>query len=144
MAEPRAKTVSAGVVVARPEGGTWQLLLLRSWQNWDFPKGMVETGETPLSAAVRETAEETGLTTLDFRWGHDFREVGPYGSRRKIARYYLATTDESHVVLPVSPELGRPEHDEWRWASPERAAQLLPPRLQPVLAWALDVLGATG
>lgn len=141
MAEPRPRTVSAGVVVVRQEAGAWQLLLLRSWQNWDFPKGMVEPGETPLEAAVRETAEETGLTGLDFRWGHDFREVGPYGSRRKIARYYLAATDEARVVLPVAPELGRPEHDEWRWTSPERAGQLLPPRLQPVLAWALGVVG---
>lgn len=29
---------------------------------WQFPAGAVEPGETPEQAAVRETAEETGLT----------------------------------------------------------------------------------
>lgn len=140
MPDRQAKFVSAGVVVARAVEEGWLLLVLRSWQNWDFPKGMVEAGETPLQAAVRETEEETGISGLDFRWGHDFLEVGPYGSRRKVARYYLAETREQEVLLPVSPELGRPEHDEWRWVTPERARQLLPPRLQPVLNWALTRL----
>lgn len=141
MNDKSGKAFSAGVVVVRRLDAEWRLLLLRSWQNWDFPKGMLEPGETPFEAAMRETAEETGLTELDFRWGHDYREVGPYGSRRKIARYYLALTSTEHIELPVSPELGRPEHDEWRWVSPQRAAQLLPPRLLPVLEWALGVLG---
>lgn len=140
MPDRQAKFVSAGVVVARAVEEGWLLLVLRSWQNWDFPKGMVEAGETPLQAAVRETEEETGISGLDFRWGHDFLEVGPYGSRRKVARYYLAETREQEVLLPVSPELGRPEHDEWRWVTPERARQLLPPRLQSVLNWALTRL----
>jgi len=43
---------------------------------------------------------------------------------------------------PVSPELGRPEHDEWRWVSFDEAEHLLPPRLQPILAWARKQLEA--
>ncbi|MCU0841951.1 MAG: NUDIX domain-containing protein [Thiobacillaceae bacterium] len=132
--------MSAGVVVARREGGAWRLLVLRSYRNWDFPKGQVEPGETPLAAALRETEEETTLTGLDFRWGEAYREVGPYGSRRKLARYYLAETNAARVHLPISPELGRPEHDEWRWADFAEAARLLPERLQPVLAWARATL----
>lgn len=141
MSENSGKAISAGVVVVRPADSEWRLLLLRSWQNWDFPKGMLEPGETPFEAAVRETAEETGITDLTFTWGHDYREVGPYGNRRKIARYYLASTARDRIELPPSPELGRPEHDEWRWVTPQRAAHLLPPRLQPVLEWVLDLLG---
>ncbi|PYC82595.1 NUDIX hydrolase [Streptomyces tateyamensis] len=30
--------------------------------SWQFPAGEIETGETPEKAAVRETAEEVGLT----------------------------------------------------------------------------------
>jgi 8-oxo-dGTP diphosphatase len=30
--------------------------------SWQFPAGAIEAGETPEDAAVRETAEETGLT----------------------------------------------------------------------------------
>jgi 8-oxo-dGTP pyrophosphatase MutT (NUDIX family) len=115
-------------------------LLLRAYRNWDFPKGRIEPGETPLIAARRETAEETGLSGLDFPWGEVYVEVGPYGTRRKIARYYLAATDRASVRLPISPELGRPEHHEWRWVNANEAARLLPPRLQPVLAWARGIL----
>ncbi len=132
---PKPGLFSAGVVVVRRENGGWRVLLLRSWRNWDFPKGTVEPGETPLRAAIRETAEESSITELVFRWGEDFCETAPYG-RGKVARYYLAETTRKSITLPVSPELGRPEHHEWRWVSFEQAAALLPPRLQPVLAWA--------
>jgi 8-oxo-dGTP pyrophosphatase MutT (NUDIX family) len=36
----------------------------------------------------------------------------------------------------VSPELGRPEHHEYRWVSRDEAEELLPPRLAAVLEWA--------
>jgi len=132
---------SAGVVVARRDIGGWRLLVLRAYRNWDFPKGMVEPGEAPLDAAIRETAEEAAISDLAFRWGEGFCETAPYG-RGKVARYYLAETAKQAITLPVSPELGRPEHDEWRWISFDEAGRLLPPRLQPILAWARKQLGA--
>jgi hypothetical protein len=46
------------------------------------------------------------------------------------------------VRLPVSPELGRPEHDEFRWVGAAEAHALLNPRLRRVLAWALDRIEA--
>ncbi len=130
---------SAGVVVVRREDAGWRLLVLRAWRNWDFPKGMVEPNETPLAAAIRETAEEASITDLVFRWGEAFCETAPYG-QGKVARYYLAETKQEHITLPISPELGHPEHDEWRWVSFDEAEKLLPPRLQPILAWAGKLL----
>ena len=59
-----------------------------------------------------------------------------------MARYYLAQTTQASVSLPVSPELGRPEHEEWRWVSFDEAGCVLPPRLQPILAWAKGRLEA--
>jgi len=132
---------SAGVVVARRERGEWKILVLRAYRNWDFPKGLIEPGEAPLDAARRETAEETGLADLDFRWGHDSVETEMYGDR-KVARYYLAETTQADVDLPVNPALGFPEHQEYRWVTLEEAGQLLPPRLQPVLHWAKQRLPA--
>lgn len=126
---------SAGVVVVRREDSGWRVLVLRSYRNWDFPKGTVEPNETPLDAAVRETAEESSITDLAFRWGEVFCETAPY-RHGKIARYYLAETTRNAITLPISPELGIPEHHEWRWVNFDQAEKVLPPRLQPVLAWA--------
>lgn len=132
---------SAGVVVARRDTTGWRLLVLRAYRNWDFPKGMLEPGEAPLDAAIRETAEEAAISDLAFRWGEGYCETAPY-RHGKVARYYLAETTQKSITLPVSPELGRPEHDEWRWVSFDEAERLLPPRLQPILAWARKLLEA--
>ncbi len=139
----RRRVLSAGVVIVRGADVGRRVLLLRAYKNWDFPKGMVETGEDPLQGAIREVEEETALTELDFRWGQDYRETAPYG-RGKVARYYLAASDSGEVQLPVSAELGRPEHDEFRWAEYEAARALLPQRLAPVLQWAWNVTATEG
>ena len=130
-----SKTLSAGVVIIRGVDVQRRYLLLRSYRNWDFPKGVVEPGEDPLQAAIREVEEETALTDLDFAWGHEYRETAPYG-RGKVARYYLAMTKQSEVRLPVNPELGRPEHEEYRWVDFPAAHKLLAARLQLILEWA--------
>ena len=130
-----ARRLSASEVIVRGHGEAWRYLILRAYGNWYLPKGRVEPGEDALQAAVREVEEETALTDLRFPWGHGFRETLPYG-RGKVARYYLAASAGRAVRLPVSPELGRPEHDEFRWVDCEEAKALLPPRLHPILAWA--------
>jgi bis(5'-nucleosidyl)-tetraphosphatase len=129
------KILSAGVVVVRRAEDVWHYLVLRAYTYWDFPKGVVGQGEEPLQAAVREVAEETGLSDLVFSWGHDFRETPPYGVG-KVARYYVAETRRSDVILPISRELGRPEHHEHRWAVYEEARALLATRIVPILEWA--------
>ena len=60
--------VSAGGIVFRlADQGTQYLLIKDSYDNWGFPKGHLEDGETPAEAAARETAEETGLAQLALR-----------------------------------------------------------------------------
>jgi 8-oxo-dGTP pyrophosphatase MutT (NUDIX family) len=130
----RAPRLSAGVVVVRQQDGAWRYLLLRAFRHWDFPKGAVEAGERPRDAAVREVAEETGLAALEFRWGDAFCETEPYG-RGKVARYYVADSPAGDVHLLVSPELGCPEHHEYRWLGYREARALLVPRVQRVLDW---------
>lgn len=131
--------LSAGLVVARKHNGQLRLLLLRVYRNWDFPKGCVEAGEAPLDAALRETREEADLNAFDFPWGTGYRETAPY-ARGKVARYYLAESRSGDVRLPINPELGRPEHHAFRWATPTEARNLLPVRLQPILDWALQTI----
>ncbi len=64
--------LSAGVVVLRRVESEWPYLMLRAYRNWDFPKGLVEPDESPLGAARREVAEETGITGLRFTWGETY------------------------------------------------------------------------
>jgi bis(5'-nucleosidyl)-tetraphosphatase len=132
---------SAGIVVVRitPQGPL--ILMLRAYRNWDFPKGTVEPGEEPLAAAIRETAEESGITDLAFDWGTEYFETGPY-SGNKIARYYLARTRSERVVLGVNPLLRRPEHHEYRWVDIAAALMLAAPRVKSVIGWAADRLAA--
>jgi 8-oxo-dGTP pyrophosphatase MutT (NUDIX family) len=130
---------AAGAVVFRRSDRGIRLLVLRAYKNWDFPKGLIEPGEDAPAAARREVLEETGLAELAYPFGDEFKETLPYAGN-KVARYYLAETDAEKIELPVSPELGRPEHHEYRWVSFEEAEDLLPPRLVVVLEWARKTL----
>lgn len=123
------------MVVVRESDDGARFLLLRAYRNWDCPKGLVEPGEDPLQAAIRETAEETGVDDLELAWGEDYVETPPYAGN-KVARYYVARTRTEHVRLPVNPLLGRPEHHEYRWVDLSEAMSLVVPRVQRVIAWA--------
>lgn len=141
----RPVTRAAGIVPVRfdsadPEQAEPRFLLLRAYNYWDFPKGELAPGEAPLDAALREATEETGLDDFRLRWGEDHIETERYG-RGKIARYYLALVKDGEVNLPVSPELGRPEHHEYRWVTPAEARELLNDRVRRVLSWACSQIG---
>lgn len=131
---PRIR-LSAGAAILRLTARGRRYLLLRAYSYWDFPKGEVEAGETPLQAAIREVREETGLDALEFRWGEQYRETAPY-SRGKISRYYLACTAEERVVLAPNPVTGIREHMEYRWLEYPAATALAAPRVKLILEWA--------
>mgnify|MGYP001819901739 FL=1 len=133
--------LSCGIVLARQSDTGWMTLLLRAFHHWDFPKGIREAGEEPMQAAIREVAEETGVTELSFDWGDRFFETGPY-SRGKIARYFIAATSEEYVEMGISPETGEPEHHEWRWVSFDEAYDLGSPRVRQIVQWARQIIGA--
>ncbi len=55
---------SAGAVVFYCDGGKIEYLILqghRGEKRWGFPKGMIEQGEKPQEADLREIKEETGV-----------------------------------------------------------------------------------
>jgi len=69
--------LSAGILLFRQREDRLEVLLVKPggpfWRNkdagaWMIPKGLVEHGETPVEAALREFEEETGtrLTTVPF------------------------------------------------------------------------------
>lgn len=136
-----AQKLSCGVVVVRESESGWVTLLLRAYHHWDFPKGIRESGEDPLNAALREVKEETGIEELFFDWGERYFETGPY-SKGKVARYFLARTLIPDVVMGISPTTGEPEHHEWRWVSFDGAYDLGSPRVRHIVQWARQVIGA--
>jgi 8-oxo-dGTP pyrophosphatase MutT (NUDIX family) len=130
---------SSGVVVVSVVDRKLKFLLLRAYRNWDFPKGLVEAGEEPIEAAIREVREETTLEDISFDWGMVFMDTGPY-NKGKISRYYIARSNETKVLLPVNPELGVPEHHEARWVDYQKALTMVSPRLLPVVRWAYRII----
>lgn len=134
-----SRRFSAGVVVVDAARPPARCLLLRAYRNWDFPKGLIEPGEEPMDAALREVREETGLSGLEFAWGTGFMETGPY-NRGKIARYYIARSEDTEVRLLINPDLGFPEHHEARWVSFEAARAMVSARLLPVIDWAQSTM----
>ena len=134
----KQKLLSAGVVIVHSRTDKYRYLLLRCYDYWDFPKGVVETGETPFSAACREVREETAIDTLDFIWGHIFIETAPYG-HGKTARYYIAAAFDESVKLQVNPGTGRLEHHQYRWLEYMDARRLLNERLMSVIDWAHSI-----
>ena len=131
--------LSCGVVVVTLVQRKLKYLLLRAYRNWDFPKGLVEQGEEPIDAALREVREETTLDDLSFDWGLEFMDTGPY-NKGKISRYYIARSKRHDVLLPINPDLGKPEHHEARWVDYPTALAMVSPRLQPVVRGAHTVI----
>lgn len=58
------REVSAGGIVFKKEGNTisWLICKHSGYHKWALPKGHIEPGETAEAAALREVAEETGIT----------------------------------------------------------------------------------
>lgn len=132
--------LSCGVVVARKTDDGWVTLMLRAFHHWDFPKGIRESSEDALQAALREVREETSIGDLSFEWGDRYFETGPY-AKGKVARYYLAITTQADVEMGLSPETGEPEHHEWRWVSFDEAYDLSAPRVRNIVQWARQIIG---
>lgn len=64
-------TQSAGGIVMNSQD---QVLLVQEYGSyWGLPRGHIEPGESPLEAAVREVADEAGITNLQY-----ISEVGSY------------------------------------------------------------------
>lgn len=65
--KPREEVSAGGIVFRRDGERTFYLLIRDPYRNWGFPKGHLEAGEEPSSAALREVAEETGIGRLEIR-----------------------------------------------------------------------------
>ena len=87
---------------------------------WELPGGTVEPGERPEQAAVRETAEEAGLTvsvTTELS-RHDRMDVE--GKAMRVHAYTYVVAERGRPDVSLNPE----EHDEHVWLPPRQALDL--------------------
>ena len=136
---------SAGIIVIdqASKGPEPTVLCVRAYSNWDFPKGQLDPGESHIEAAVRELEEETTLTLADVRLIGLKAPAVSYGSGKgkKTATYFLADRISRSVpFLPVNPELGKPENDEYRWVPISQLKQQVAKRLSPIADYVVEWL----
>jgi 8-oxo-dGTP diphosphatase len=108
-----------GLVVRRGSDGRRQVLLVHrpGREDWSFPKGKLEPGETFEEAALREVEEETGLRcTLGRFVGHT--EYRDRKDRPKIVAYWVMEAIDGTFVV-------NDEVDQLRWMQLNDAARLL-------------------
>lgn len=109
---------SGGVVWRRAGGGIEVALVHRPrYDDWSFPKGKLDRGESWEDAALREVEEEIGLRC---RLGHELPPTSYHDNkgRPKVVRYWMMEPLEGEFV-PSD------EVDEVRWLSPPDADRLL-------------------
>ena len=141
--------LSAGILLFRQREDRLEVLLVKPggpfWRNkdagaWMIPKGLVEHGETPVEAALREFEEETGtrLTTVPFPLA-TVRQAGG-----KLVEAFALEGDldpaairSNEFELEWPPRSGRlqpfPEVAEARWLTLDEARQLMLPSQLPLL-----------
>ncbi|MFJ8050512.1 NUDIX domain-containing protein [Streptomyces luteogriseus] len=133
--EPTAETVAAGVLLFDEQDRV--LLVDPTYKaGWEFPGGVVEPGEAPARAGIREVAEETGISLdeVPSLLVVDWERPAPpgFGGLRLLFDGGLLHSDEAGRLLLPGPELRA-----WRFVTEEEAADLLPPVRYERLRWAL-------
>ncbi|MFE6281259.1 NUDIX domain-containing protein [Streptomyces sp. NPDC057877] len=133
--EPTAETLAAGVLLFDEHDRV--LLVDPTYKpGWEFPGGVVEPGEAPARAGIREVAEETGidLDEVPRLLVVDWEPPAPpgYGGLRLLFDGGRLDSSETERLLLPGPELR-----DWRFVTEEEAAGLLPPVRYERLRWAL-------
>ncbi|MEW1660949.1 MULTISPECIES: NUDIX domain-containing protein [unclassified Streptomyces] len=133
--EPTAETLAAGVLLFDDQDRV--LLVDPTYKpGWEFPGGIVEPGEAPAHAAVREVAEELGLQLpraprlLVLDW--EAPKPPGFGGLRLLFDGGTLTGDRIRELLLPGPELRA-----WRFVTEAEAETMLPPVRWNRLRWAL-------
>ena len=131
--DPRVSVVrAAGGLVWRVRADTLQVQLVHRprYDDWSWPKGKLENGESVQTAAMREVAEETGKPIVLGRPLPGLRYLTAEG-RVKEVRYWVGRRarqgHDSYALAarpPVAP-MNRREVDHTEWLSVDDAARRL-------------------
>jgi 8-oxo-dGTP pyrophosphatase MutT (NUDIX family) len=140
---------SAGGLVVREEDGVAEVALIARLNRagrleWCLPKGHLEGDETPVEAAVREIAEETGiigepvrpLGTIDYWFTADGRRI------HKTVHHFLLRATGGRLGVEGDPDA---EAVDAAWVPvPELGTRLAFPNERRIARAAEDLLGDGG
>ena len=129
-ASRRPPVLAAGALVWRLKNDKLQVLVVHRprYDDWSFPKGKAEPGESMVLTAIREVAEETGRQIVLGRYlGKARRRL--VSGRKKRTLYWAAQVLPEHgpgegLRAAVKPASKR-EIDKVRWWKVEKAARKL-------------------
>lgn len=116
------EVLAAGGVIARTQEEILEVLVVHRprYDDWSFPKGKLDPGESFEEAAVREVLEETGL---ECRLGSRLSTVRyrVADGRSKEVRYWLMSVERGDI------EARQPDHeiDQLRWIVAETGLNVL-------------------
>ncbi len=110
---------AAGGLVVRRELDALEILVVHrpDHQDWSFPKGKLEEGESLEAAALREVHEETGMSCRLLRFIGHTNYLDRKGRPKAVA--YWVMSAEGGLFTP------NPEVDELRWTTLEHASAVL-------------------
>jgi 8-oxo-dGTP pyrophosphatase MutT (NUDIX family) len=110
---------AGGIVLRRNDAGASEVLLVHrpAYDDWTFPKGKADPGESDEDCAVREVEEETGLRCAIDRPAGETRYTDGKG-RPKVVRYYAMHHAGGELALVR-------EVDDARWLTFADAIELL-------------------
>lgn len=107
--------VSSASLILEDDEGRALIVKANYKSHWTFPGGMIDAGETPFEAAIRETREEVGLVidpaTVTFAWVANrasrladtyqfvFRAPLPVGAAQRIALQPEEIDDYTWVTI---------------------------------------------
>ncbi|MFH1426403.1 MAG: NUDIX hydrolase [Candidatus Kerfeldbacteria bacterium] len=111
---------AGGIIVRTNDSGAVELYLIHRprYDDWSVPKGHIDEGETPLQAALREVAEETGMHCSVERPLPPYFYQTPGGENVAVHFYEMKMIGEGH-------DMHDDEVDKGEWKSPEEAMSLI-------------------
>jgi 8-oxo-dGTP pyrophosphatase MutT (NUDIX family) len=120
MSKLKAVRAAGGVVWRRADDGTTEVVIVHRprYDDWTFPKGKREQGESDEQTARREVEEETGLTC---ELGPELTSIDYLDSRGrpKHVRYWAMTVADRRERSPDD------EVDDLRWVPYDEVADQL-------------------
>ncbi len=137
------KDASFGVVPIHEQDGIRRFLLVHQMKgHWGFPKGHADEGETPTQTALRELAEEAGITSCELIGDELFIERYAYINKKgkrvdKTVTFFLGRVDDPTVT--IQPE----EVQDYAWlTADEVGARLTFPEARELFSRVLEYLDA--